>query len=140
MAPPSANAAGPASPAAGLIRSFMPELNTLRGIAVLGVLFRYSCTPFYWQYPGFSFGPFARTILAITQIGWLGVNLFFVLALFLITGILLDSKNRPNYYRPSTRAGLCASFPHTILSSFFSGCCAALGLGLWGRASSIWRM
>jgi len=96
MAAHSVNAHGPASPAAGLIRPFMPELDALRGIAVLGVLFLHA---FYWQYAGFSFGRWARAFLDLTQPGWLGVNLFFVLSGFLITGILLDSKNRPNYYR-----------------------------------------
>jgi len=94
MASPSADAGS--SPAAGLLRPFMPELDTLRGIAVLGVLLLHG---FYWQYAGFSFGRWADAFLKITQPGWLGVNLFFVLSGFLITGILLDSKNRPDYYR-----------------------------------------
>ena len=74
----------------------MPELDTLRGIAVLGVLFLHG---FYWQFAGLSFGRVARAFLNLTQPGWIGVNLFFVLSGFLITGILLDSKNRPYYYR-----------------------------------------
>ena len=79
-----------------LIRPFMPELDTLRGIAVLGVLFLHG---FYWQYAHFLFGHVARTFLNLTQPGWIGVNLFFVLSGFLITGILVDSKDRPHYYR-----------------------------------------
>jgi peptidoglycan/LPS O-acetylase OafA/YrhL len=74
----------------------MPELDTVRGIAVLGVVLLHA---FYWQYAGLSFGPWARRFLAATQPGWVGVNLFFVLSGFLITGILLDSKNKPHFYR-----------------------------------------
>jgi peptidoglycan/LPS O-acetylase OafA/YrhL len=84
------------SPAAGLIRPFMPELDTLRGIAVIGVVLLHG---FSWQYSGMSFSPWARRFMAATQPGWMGVNLFFVLSGFLITGILLDSKTRPNFYR-----------------------------------------
>ena len=79
-----------------LVRSFMPELDTLRGIAVLGVLFLHG---FEWQYGGLHFAAPARLFLLLTQPGWIGVNLFFVLSGFLITGILLESRDRPDYYR-----------------------------------------
>ncbi len=74
----------------------MPELDTLRGIAVLGVVLLHA---FYWQFAGMSFGPWARRFMAATEPGWTGVNLFFVLSGFLITGILLDSKDKPHFYR-----------------------------------------
>ena len=93
---PVVSADQPASCNAGVLRPFMPELDTLRGIAVLSVLFLHG---FYWHYANFSFGRLARTFVALTSPGWLGVNLFFVLSGFLITGILLDSKSRPYYYR-----------------------------------------
>jgi peptidoglycan/LPS O-acetylase OafA/YrhL len=80
----------------GLIRPVMPELDTIRGIAVLGVLLLHA---FWWQYAGLHFGATARALLFATQPGWLGVNLFFVLSGFLITGILLDSKENPRFYR-----------------------------------------
>ncbi len=73
----------------------MPELDSLRGIAILGVLFLHG---FFWQYSRLHFNRWARTFLRATQPGWLGVNLFFVLSGFLITGILLDAKNHPHYY------------------------------------------
>ena len=79
-----------------LIRPVMPELDSLRGIAILLVLF----------FHGFNLdgaltqlsGP-AHVFAVLTFGGWTGVYLFFVLSGFLITGILLDSKNRPDYYR-----------------------------------------
>lgn len=79
-----------------LIRPAMPELDTIRGMAVLGVLLLHA---FSWQYAGLHFGALARKVLVATQPGWLGVNLFFVLSGFLITGILLDSKGNPHFYR-----------------------------------------
>src|SRR6267378_2542732 len=74
----------------------MPELDVLRGIAVLGVLFFHG---FRAEYGGLPFTGARRTFLMATQPGALGVNLFFVLSGFLITGILLDSRARPDYYR-----------------------------------------
>ena len=73
----------------------MPELDTLRGVAILAVVF----------YHGFSqcdttgLPGIAHAFFAATEFGWLGVNLFFVLSGFLITGILLESKGTPRYYK-----------------------------------------
>jgi peptidoglycan/LPS O-acetylase OafA/YrhL len=79
-----------------LIRPSMPELDSLRGVAILLVLFFHGF--------GFKFGAaklprFAHLLVVATMPGWIGVNLFFVLSGFLITGILLDSKRHPQYYR-----------------------------------------
>ena len=90
------SATGSTSSSEALIRPVMPELDTLRGVAVLWVVLLHG---FYWQYSTLSVGALARKILVLTQPGWVGVNLFFVLSGFLITGILLDSKNRPSFYR-----------------------------------------
>ena len=79
-----------------LIRPVMPELDSVRGIAVSGVLLLHA---FYWQYSSFHFSGLPRLFLLATQPGGLGVNLFFVLSGFLITGILLDSKEKPRYFR-----------------------------------------
>lgn len=83
-------------PTEPLVRRFMPELDTLRGIAVLGVLFFHG---FRAEYGGLHFTGAARGLILATQVGVLGVNLFFVLSGFLITGILLDSRTRQDYYR-----------------------------------------
>lgn len=79
-----------------LIRRFMPELDVLRGIAVLGVLFFHG---FRAEYGDLPFSGIRRMFVQATQPGAFGVNLFFVLSGFLITGILLDSRKRPDYYR-----------------------------------------
>jgi peptidoglycan/LPS O-acetylase OafA/YrhL len=72
----------------------MPELDILRGCAILAVLFYHG---FYWSGAGSSYRPL-RLFIQSTLVGWLGVNLFFVLSGFLITGILLDTKSRPSYF------------------------------------------
>jgi len=101
------------SPPDPLIRPFMPELDMLRGIAVLGVMLLHA---FYWSYAGMSFGPWARRFVSATQPGWMGVNLFFVLSGFLITGILLDSKDKPYFYRRFyTRRALRILPPYYLL-------------------------
>ncbi|MBZ5651472.1 MAG: acyltransferase [Acidobacteriia bacterium] len=95
-----------------LIRPVMPELDSLRGLAILGVLFLHG---FFWPYSGLHFKGWSRILLLATRPGWLGVNLFFVLSGFLITGILLDSKNKPRYYsRFYTRRAL------RILPAYYS--------------------
>lgn len=74
----------------------MPELDSLRGAAVLMVLFFHG---FYFAAGAARFQGLFRLFLFSTDVGWMGVNLFFVLSGFLITGILLDSRERPDYYR-----------------------------------------
>lgn len=68
--------------------SYIPELQGLRGLAVLGVVL-YHCHPRLqgtWLYYGSLWG-------------WAGVNLFFVLSGFLITSILLESRDKESYFR-----------------------------------------
>jgi peptidoglycan/LPS O-acetylase OafA/YrhL len=79
-----------------LIRPAMPELDSLRGVAILLVLFFHG---FGFQFAAAKVPRLAHLFVVATMPGWVGVNLFFVLSGFLITGILLDSKHRPDYYR-----------------------------------------
>ena len=78
-----------------IIRPKMPELDSLRGVAILSVVFYHA---FNWSYGSYQFGQLGRLFIQTSRIGWLGVNLFFVLSGFLITGILLDSRPSPNYF------------------------------------------
>lgn len=73
----------------------MPELDSLRGIAVLAVVFYHGMAPPL----GVELATFWRSLFSLRQYGWTGVNLFFVLSGFLITGILLDNKQRRGYFR-----------------------------------------
>jgi peptidoglycan/LPS O-acetylase OafA/YrhL len=79
-----------------LLRREMPELDTIRGLAILGVLLYHGL---YWQVDLSHFSKIERLFLTSMWIGRLGVDLFFVLSGFLITGILLDSRERPEYYK-----------------------------------------
>jgi len=79
-----------------LIRPVMPELDSLRGVAILLVLFFHG---FGFQFGSAPLPRLAHLFVLATTPGWMGVNLFFVLSGFLITGILVDSRNKPHYYR-----------------------------------------
>jgi peptidoglycan/LPS O-acetylase OafA/YrhL len=68
--------------------SYIPELQGLRGLAVLAVVI-YHCHPRLEGTP----------IYYASLWGWAGVNLFFVLSGFLITSILLESRGKPHYFR-----------------------------------------
>lgn len=74
----------------------MPGLDLLRGIAILAVV---SFHGFYYLVPAFPWhNRLAAALFHLTGFGWTGVNLFFTLSGFLITGNLIDSDGRPNYY------------------------------------------
>jgi peptidoglycan/LPS O-acetylase OafA/YrhL len=74
----------------------MPELNTIRGIAVLMVMMYHG---FYWGMDLARFAPAKKLFLTAAWTGRLGVNLFFVLSGFLITGLLIDTRDRTDYYK-----------------------------------------
>jgi len=78
-----------------LLRAHMPELDSVRGLAILMVMLYHG---FYWTVDLRRFAPVERAALTAAWTGRLGVNLFFVLSGFLITGLLLESKGRKNYY------------------------------------------
>jgi peptidoglycan/LPS O-acetylase OafA/YrhL len=79
-----------------ILRPKMPELDVLRGIASLSVFFYHGL---YYARDFSLFTPIQRRILFAFSPGQFGVNLFFVLSGFLITGLLLDSRARLDYYR-----------------------------------------
>ena len=78
-----------------VLRDRMPELDTIRGMAIAGVVLYHL---FYWTRDLTRYPAWQRHFFSLMAPGQFGVNLFFVLSGFLITGILLDSKSRPDYY------------------------------------------
>src|SRR5260221_12612755 len=76
--------------------SRVPELDGVRGIAILMVLLTHV---FSFSMMGRTWSGLPQLVLEITKPGWLGVDLFFVLSGFLITGILLDLKGAPHFFR-----------------------------------------
>jgi peptidoglycan/LPS O-acetylase OafA/YrhL len=69
----------------------IPALDGIRGIAILLVILRHASAG------DVPTGTVAGVIHAVMRAGWIGVDVFFVLSGFLITGILLDSKGYPGY-------------------------------------------
>jgi peptidoglycan/LPS O-acetylase OafA/YrhL len=74
----------------------LPELDGIRGIAILVVLAYHG---FAWSMQNETCTGIPRVVELLTRPGWMGVDLFFVLSGFLITGILLDSRSRPHYFK-----------------------------------------
>jgi peptidoglycan/LPS O-acetylase OafA/YrhL len=72
------------------------NLDGIRGIAIILVMLLH-----YRNYgEGFPAVTFLdRQVERLVLSGWMGVDLFFVLSGFLITGILSDSKNNSGYFR-----------------------------------------
>jgi len=58
-------------------------LDGLRGLAILMVILFH----------------FTKTFIPFFRLGWAGVDLFFVLSGFLITGILIDTRNKSSYFK-----------------------------------------
>jgi len=76
----------------GRARQHYPALDGLRGVAILMVLLFHGFLGMNWS------SPLGGRLAAIPLMGWVGVDVFFVLSGFLITGILLDSRDASRYF------------------------------------------
>ena len=111
---------------------YLPELDGIRGIAILMVI-------------AFHFGRDIDThsllysvYRSTIELGWAGVDLFFVLSGCLITGILLDTKNSERYFQSFYMRRILRVLPLYYLSVFAFFCIClpirnALAPGWFGR-------
>ncbi|HEY1810447.1 MAG TPA: acyltransferase [Acidobacteriaceae bacterium] len=74
----------------------VPVLDGIRGVAILLVMFFH-----FWENGTTRFGHplWLRLYAYAAGMGWSGVDLFFVLSGFLITGILYDARTSRHYFR-----------------------------------------
>lgn len=90
----------------------IPELDGVRGVAILLVLLFHlkRHLAVYFLVP---------RIFVPLEIGWSGVDLFFVLSGFLITSILLRTKGTPNYFGSFYGRRVLRIFPLYYAALFF---------------------
>ncbi|MGA2004828.1 MAG: acyltransferase [Terriglobales bacterium] len=93
---------------------FIPELNGLRAIAIILVFIHHTQA----SIPALT--PFLLYLKYYAGLGWMGVDLFFVLSGFLITGILIDTREASNYFTGFYVRRVLRIFPlyYLVLISF----------------------
>jgi peptidoglycan/LPS O-acetylase OafA/YrhL len=99
------------------IGSHIPALDGIRGIAILLVML------FHFVPSSGLTGVVGKTVSKLTRSGWAGVDLFFVLSGFLITGILWDTKRSPHFFRSFYLRRVLRIFPlyYAVLLVVFGG-------------------
>jgi peptidoglycan/LPS O-acetylase OafA/YrhL len=119
-------------------------LDGVRGLAIAMVLLYHA---FSWSMGTSGWGWFPTLVERATRPGWLGVDLFFVLSGFLITGILLDSRDERFYFRNfyARRAlRILPLFSLTLLAVFlaYPGAARFVGLSalLAGNLVQLWNV
>jgi len=122
-----------------LVRGHLLQLDGLRGLAILFVLLYHFTDQFETR-----FGDFYQSKATIVQVlrkvfgaGWSGVDLFFVLSGFLITGILCDTKQSRAYFSSFYLRRLLRIFP--LYYGFLFGLLILLPL-IWKPSSQTWQL
>ncbi len=115
-------------------RGHMPALDGWRGLAVLVVVLHNSS--FLWEHQHTVPDMLVATLFAT---GWVGVTFFFVLSGFLITGILLDTRRSPRYFRDFYLRRTFRIFPLYYVTLFLAFVVVAPLLGSPAWVASVHR-
>ncbi|MEO6805803.1 MAG: acyltransferase [Edaphobacter sp.] len=105
-----------ANPKTRLSSHHIRSLDGLRGVAFLLVFFR------HYGISSHQGSWWIKIVTSICSVGWAGVDLFFVLSGFLITGILLDTRGHPGYFSNFYARRALRIFPlyYTVMGVLFA--------------------
>jgi peptidoglycan/LPS O-acetylase OafA/YrhL len=117
--------------AGSITQARVPELDGIRGCAILLVLVWHYIACQLHAVPGTA-AAYVERSLSMT---WSGVDLFFVLSGFLISGILLDNRPATNYFRVFYARRICRIFPLYFLVLGLFMFFLALGAEHWSKLS-----
>lgn len=106
---------GPKADADSSVRykGYIPALDGLRGVAIALVVFHHFW-PWVWSNPVYSI------ITRVSHISWMGIDVFFVLSGFLISGILLDAREKQGYFKNFIMRRSLRIFPAYYLFLIFA--------------------
>jgi peptidoglycan/LPS O-acetylase OafA/YrhL len=106
-------------------REYIPEFDGFRGISILLVMLFH-----FWVYDGTAV--VGKAVSYFARVGWAGVDVFFVLSGFLITKILLSSRDSPHYWRNFYIRRSLRIFPlyYSIMTIMLLGALAVKAFGI----------
>jgi len=113
----------------------IPAIDGLRGLAVVMVVIFHA-----FQVEAVPAGAIPRMLYMGTRLGQTGVDLFFVLSGFLITGILVDAKGSPRYFINFYGRRTVRIFPlyYSVLIAVLLILPALFGVRLSGNVAPAW--